>query len=215
MPPSKLIAPSPSRVQRRRERNRDALVGAARTLFARDGFESTTIAGIAEAADLGFGTFYLYFRDKAEILRAVLDEGKREVDEVLLEADDPGVPAGQALARFSERFVRTVSPHRDVMALMWLMAIKHLAPPIEPDLPRMLGGAIRPIVERGVAEGAFLPVNADLTSRLIASMHMSVLMGPSSDDVDAIIDAICELELRALGAPATTTATIEEQEKTR
>ena len=37
------------------------------------GFEATTIAEIAEAADLGFGTFYRYFPDKEAVLEAVLE----------------------------------------------------------------------------------------------------------------------------------------------
>ena len=69
MSPSDLTIESVSRVDRKRAKNRDALVDAARGLFARHGFETTTIAAIAEAADLGFGTFYRYFPDKTRSSR--------------------------------------------------------------------------------------------------------------------------------------------------
>lgn len=59
----------------RRQRTRSALLEAARALFAERGYEGTTIAAIGERADLGFGTFYLYFRDKEDILRTVVMEG--------------------------------------------------------------------------------------------------------------------------------------------
>ena len=42
-----------------------------------DGFEATTIADIAEAADLGFGTFYRYFPDKEAVLEASSRTGAR------------------------------------------------------------------------------------------------------------------------------------------
>ena len=84
MPASEVIDESVSRTERRRTRNRDALVAAARRLFAQDGFEATTIAGIAQAADLGFGTFYRYFADKEAALEAVLEDGRAGMDAVLL-----------------------------------------------------------------------------------------------------------------------------------
>ena len=97
---------SASRLERKRARNRDALLAAARRLFIRDGFERTTIAAIAEEADLGFGTFYRYFPDKESALHAVLEEAAREVDAVLLTEDDPAVPATAALTGLTRRFAR-------------------------------------------------------------------------------------------------------------
>ena len=59
----------------RRRRTRNALVEAARGLFAERGVAATTIAAITERAGLGFGTFYLYFHNKEAILRDVLRDG--------------------------------------------------------------------------------------------------------------------------------------------
>jgi AcrR family transcriptional regulator len=53
---------------RKRERNRGALVDAAVGLFERQGYERTTIAEIAEAAEMGPRTFFNYFTSKEEIL---------------------------------------------------------------------------------------------------------------------------------------------------
>ncbi|MGZ5311085.1 MAG: helix-turn-helix domain-containing protein, partial [Solirubrobacterales bacterium] len=52
------------RQQRRRERTRGRLLEAARDLFAEQGVEATTIAAIAERADVGFGSFYNHFESK-------------------------------------------------------------------------------------------------------------------------------------------------------
>src|SRR5579883_2866610 len=60
------------RIGRRRERMRAALIAAATRLFAEKGIEATTIAEIAEAADVGFGTFYNYFDSKDAVLDAVV-----------------------------------------------------------------------------------------------------------------------------------------------
>ncbi len=47
---------------------REAIIEAARTLFAKQGYEETTIAEIARAAGVGVGTVYLYFENKRHIL---------------------------------------------------------------------------------------------------------------------------------------------------
>ena len=61
------------RVERRKTRTRAALLAAAKTLFAGQGVESTTIADIAEQADIAVGSFYNYFATKDDLLAALLE----------------------------------------------------------------------------------------------------------------------------------------------
>src|ERR1700722_19581180 len=53
---------------RKRDRTRRALVNAAIDLFERHGYDGTTVADIAEAADIGTRTFFSYFASKEELL---------------------------------------------------------------------------------------------------------------------------------------------------
>ena len=124
MPVSNVMPESASRLERKRTRNRDALVAAARGLFARDGFQAATIADIAEAADLGFGTFYRYFADKEAVLEAIFEDGREELDAVLHAAEPAGTPAPLALARLSRRFVHLVRRDHDLLDLMWQVAMR-------------------------------------------------------------------------------------------
>jgi AcrR family transcriptional regulator len=54
--------------ERKRDRTRKTLVAAALDLFERGGYDGTTIADIAEAADIGTRTFFSYFSSKEELL---------------------------------------------------------------------------------------------------------------------------------------------------
>jgi AcrR family transcriptional regulator len=54
--------------QRRQARVREALVESALVRFERDGFDRTTIAEIADDADLSPRSFFRYFADKEEVL---------------------------------------------------------------------------------------------------------------------------------------------------
>ena len=210
MPVSNLMPESASRTERKRMRNRDALAVAARRLFARDGFEATTIADITAAADLGFGTFYRYFPDKEAVLEAVLDDGRREIDAVLLAPEPEGTSAASALASLSGRFVVAVRRNRDVLSLMWQVAMRKTVGrrPLniasmgsEQSLPAVLSAAIERIIEQGIASGEFAEGDGALLSRLIASAHM-YLLSPTAHgtDEELVINTLCEFELRALGA---------------
>jgi AcrR family transcriptional regulator len=59
---------------RRRARTRSSLVAAGRRLFARQGFEATTINQIADEADIAVGSFYNYFKTKEDLLTALLEQ---------------------------------------------------------------------------------------------------------------------------------------------
>ncbi|WP_332838974.1 TetR/AcrR family transcriptional regulator [Nocardia bovistercoris] len=61
MPPSALR-------DRKRERTRRALLEAAVELFEHRGYEETTVADIAAAAEVGTRTFFNYFASKEELL---------------------------------------------------------------------------------------------------------------------------------------------------
>jgi AcrR family transcriptional regulator len=61
-------APVLSLRDRKRERTRRALIDAAAALFERKGYNETTVAEIAAAADIGTRTFFSYFASKEDIL---------------------------------------------------------------------------------------------------------------------------------------------------
>ncbi|MFE5568355.1 TetR/AcrR family transcriptional regulator [Amycolatopsis japonica] len=59
---------------RKRARTRQALIDAATELFERKGYDETTIADIAAAAEIGARTFFSYFASKEELLFPDADE---------------------------------------------------------------------------------------------------------------------------------------------
>jgi AcrR family transcriptional regulator len=63
-----VMVEKPSLRERKRARTRQALVDAAVDLFERHGYEQTTIADIAAAAQIATRTFFGYFASKEELL---------------------------------------------------------------------------------------------------------------------------------------------------
>ena len=64
----------PPRRERNKQQKRERIVAAARTLFSRRGFAATTTAQIAERAEIGAGTLFLYFASKDDLLVAIFRE---------------------------------------------------------------------------------------------------------------------------------------------
>ncbi|MEV6096762.1 helix-turn-helix domain-containing protein [Nocardia sp. NPDC051981] len=148
MPPSALR-------DRKRERTRRALLEAAVEQFESRGYEATTVADIAAAAEVGTRTFFNYFASKEELLFPEPDErvqaavraiatrraGERPV-EVLLRAlraagDNPGDHLGDTLA--ARIAVLRAQVSRTVPAVSGRAAYAQLAS--QQEIARQLRGA--------------------------------------------------------------------------
>jgi AcrR family transcriptional regulator len=66
---------------------REALLGAARTLFASRGYAATGTEDIVSAARVTRGALYHHFRDKADLFTAVMERCAREMADRLIEQE--------------------------------------------------------------------------------------------------------------------------------
>ena len=77
-----------NRYQRRREKTRQEILAAAKTVLAAKGYHNTKIIDIAAAADIGVGTFYLYYPTKDALFLELVEETARSLKEELNRARD-------------------------------------------------------------------------------------------------------------------------------
>ena len=68
MAPQKSISPTPSLRDKHKNQTRSALRDAALRLFAKQGYDATTIEEIAERAGVSTRTFFRYFPNKEDVL---------------------------------------------------------------------------------------------------------------------------------------------------
>jgi AcrR family transcriptional regulator len=62
-----------SRRERTRQQHRDEIVSAATDLFARHGYEGTSMQMIADQAEISVGKLYLHFEGKEDMYRSVVE----------------------------------------------------------------------------------------------------------------------------------------------
>jgi AcrR family transcriptional regulator len=142
-----------------RERNkrdkRDRIYQAARTLFEGKGYDSTPMREVAQAADVGAGTVFLYARDKRELLLLIFQEDLRAL---LLEASRAvrlGDMLEDQLAAFFTPFLKFFRAHATLAPILIHEA---LAPasgddehpqPLRPKIDEILRALIGQAQQRG------------------------------------------------------------------
>ena len=104
------------RLRRDAERNRDRILAAARRLFAETG-QAVTHNEVARAADVGVGTVYRRFPERADLMRALFEDQLEQVgalaDAALAEPDP-----WEALRGFFERVVDLQAADRGLREFM-------------------------------------------------------------------------------------------------
>src|SRR5438477_13151278 len=73
-PPEVKAGPALGRRERTKAENREAILAAARQVFADLGFAAASVRDIIRVTPLAAGTFYNYFKSKEEVYLALRDE---------------------------------------------------------------------------------------------------------------------------------------------
>lgn len=90
---------------------RERLVGAARLVMHQQGVEKTTLADIAQVADVPTGNVYYYFKTKDELVRAAIDAHAADMQAMLDSFARHHSPKAQLKA-----FIRAVTDQREAAA---------------------------------------------------------------------------------------------------
>jgi AcrR family transcriptional regulator len=107
---------SPAQNERMRSRSREAILRAALELFAERGFGRTTMADVAARAGVSKGLIYTHVSSKDDLLREIVAERIRQVEEVQVGVGRSGT-AGDRLLRFLRASLADVRDHADELRL--------------------------------------------------------------------------------------------------
>jgi TetR/AcrR family transcriptional regulator, ethionamide resistance regulator len=152
-------------------RTRNALLTAAADLFSSQGYLETTVGQIAEGAGVGLGTFYQYFRDRADIMGTLVRTTVVDV----LKVDDQWDPARgrHGLRRVIEAFVRLYAATAPFQAA-W-EEVTHFdsgMAELRRESTRLFVDAVAAALEKAAREGI---ARCDLDSREVARALTSMV----------------------------------------
>ncbi|MEM6430604.1 MAG: TetR/AcrR family transcriptional regulator [Deinococcota bacterium] len=104
-----------NRQERRKAQTRKRLLDATQTLVLEKGVDALTVNDIIEKADVGRGTFYVYFETKEEAVWNLLSAMFREIEDHLSQQLDTGDEARLAKWRF---IFQTITTHQDLVSTL-------------------------------------------------------------------------------------------------
>ena len=164
-----------SRRERRSAELRERLFRAALNLFAKKGYGETTVEDITEAADVGKGTFFNYFRSKEHILMAFSEMQLAKLEKIVHEAQQSDLPMRKVLHAMVLRM--TEEPIRNPAIVRALLQANLSSVPVRDEMRRihdrnrmLLGQLISHGQQRG-------EIRADLPPEEIAQVWRQTIFG--------------------------------------
>jgi TetR/AcrR family transcriptional repressor of nem operon len=94
-----MASPSSTR-QATKEETRDALITAGALEFSEKGIDAPSLDAICSRAGFTRGAFYVHFKDKEELLVAVVDRVLHSVQDAVIPSDDAPMDLEETVARY-------------------------------------------------------------------------------------------------------------------
>jgi AcrR family transcriptional regulator len=182
--------------ERKKQQTRVAIHRAAMKLFAERGFDATTIADIAAAADIAPRTFFSYFASKEEAVFAKAEPMYADFDRAMRERP-PGTSALEALRNWITVAAREYAGDMEYVKVE--ARLRRESPAVAACDLRNMRRFERRLAE-AVGEDFGEPADA-LRPRLVAAATVAALQA-SSDAADEIIDSDPEAAQALMADPA-------------
>jgi len=175
------------------EQKRLKILTAATELFAAQPFHKVLLSEVAEAAGVGKGTLYIYFKNKEDLYLSVLYSGFAQLVERMQHRmnQSPLGPMENLEAAIRE-MVQFAYQNPHMFELMRTVSWRRVIDNAQWDGKRSeLRVLIESIIRSGIACGEFSDPHPDITARFIPSMVRSVLIGgPQSIDAQTLSEHI-------------------------
>jgi AcrR family transcriptional regulator len=190
------------RAQQRRAQTARALLEAARNVLAAKGYHGTKIVDIARTAQVGVGTFYLYYPTKEALFLELVEDAvaqlKIQLDAVRVSVSDP---VEQARLR-TLTFFRFASDNRELFRIVFGHGASFH------DVVRRCQDSfiadMRESLEVGMAGGAFRSADAAVWAQALIGMSLQVVSWWIEQDVpiEPVVQALSDLALHGIARPA-------------
>lgn len=166
--------------------NRRAILDAGRRVFARIGFEATTVRDIIRETDLAAGTFYNYFKSKEEVFEAIAEDSthrfRTRLNDVRAQATDFEAYVHDAyrayfgfIASENEEAIRNGAPH---LALIGVRVdtpeMLAVAEEIRTDLEHVLSGEGGPRIDTAYLTSAAIGIAREMGDHMLTRRPVDV-----------------------------------------
>ena len=165
-------------MQQRSEETKTRILESAIKLFSSRGYNKASVDEICREAGISKGAFYHHFESKQALFLALLDGWLKTIDTAIEESKDKTAPETFMLMTQAFPYLfKTAGEGLPMFLEFWLQASrdkKIWEASIAPY--RRYHKYFTSLIKKGVKEGSFVDVDAELTSRMIVSTAMGLLL---------------------------------------
>ncbi|MEV4320346.1 TetR/AcrR family transcriptional regulator [Actinocrispum sp. NPDC049592] len=188
---------------------RQRLLDAARRLLEQQGYRATTVAQISESAGVSLGTFYQYFRDRADVMAALAQSYVTEV----LDGGRVHWSIDNGRSALNAMLIDYVTTYAENAAFNQVWEEVCQTEPELADLRRELTTTVEASVvtalRRGARKNLFPPVrNPAATARALCALadrfcYLTYAFDPAEPPMDPVMAAelIADIWARTVGLP--------------
>jgi AcrR family transcriptional regulator len=149
------------RKERERLARREAILEAAKAVFAEKGILGATVEEIAEHAEIGKGTIYLYFGVKEEIYTALMEEWLDLLAKRFGLVIDPHLPADENIRRINTAYYRFYQDDPNFFKIHMVCSLSDVKLKVNTARIEERGLACLKlcvdVIEKGIKDGLFSP----------------------------------------------------------
>ncbi|HXG22602.1 MAG TPA: TetR/AcrR family transcriptional regulator [Methylomirabilota bacterium] len=193
-----------NRYQRRKEKTKQELLAAARKVLAEKGYHNAKIIDIAAAADIGVGTFYLYYPTKDALFLELVEETARALKEDIDAARSTVEGAVEKLREANRAFFQFAQKNRDLLKIIFGHGNTFNA--LLRQVYAMFVADATDRVTEGVNRKEFRPLPPPVVANALVGMAAQVVswwIDQEEPSVEAMAEMMTDFILHGLGCAST------------
>jgi AcrR family transcriptional regulator len=183
--------------------SKQKIMKAAMDVFSGKGYAKANIREIARIAGISIGGVYLYFRNKEELYRNLINERMLDIGNKTETIAGKTQSASEALSHFLSLHVENALKHKEFILLHIREHGFTFGVQEKKKFFRKQRALVERLIQRGIRTGEFRKCNADDMAKVIMGSLRGVILSMAlDDDVHITPQMMHEFIFNGLHAPA-------------
>lgn len=162
--------------------SKQKIMKAAMDVFSRKGYAKANIREIARTAGISVGGVYLYFRNKEELYRSLINERMLDIGSKTETIAGKTQSASEALSHFLGLHVENALKHKEFILLHIREHGFTFGVQEKKNFFRKQRELVERLIQRGIRTGEFRKCNADDMAKVIMGSLRGVILSMALDD---------------------------------
>ena len=162
--------------------SKQKIMKAAMDVFSRKGYAKANIREIARTAGISVGGVYLYFRNKEELYRSLINERMLDIGSKTETIAGKTQSASEALSHFLSLHLENALKHKEFILLHIREHGFTFGVQEKKNFFRKQRELVERLIQRGIRTGEFRKCNADDMAKVIMGSLRGVILSMALDD---------------------------------